>query len=245
MSLERKRGFEPITFFGLIITLLLHGGAVGGVLLYRRAMAAAKAPPPPPSYVVAKLVRLGKPKDPNKMPDKIVPRPATRMEEGVDYTADADAAPAKKKKRRDLDAKISDRLRHSLDKAELLAQAQREMEAEGSPDGVAGGTATKAEGGDPYMTKIADLFTRTWLLPAIIPKGEARKLYVLIVLTIDKNGKIETPIKFDRTSGNAHFDNSISAAWQTINKIPLPPPDRFAAILANGLALKITWRGIQ
>ncbi len=245
MSLYRKKGFEPITIFGLLITLLLHGGAVAGVLLYRRAMAAAKVPPPPPSYVVAKLVRLGKPKDPNKMPDKIVPQVATRKEEGVDYTADAGDAPSKKKKRRNRDAKISDRLRHSLDKIDLLAQAQREMEAEGSPDGVAGGTATEASGGDPYMTKIADLFTRTWLLPAIIPKGEARKLYVLIVLTIDKNGNIEVPITFDRQSRNTHFDNSIAAAWQTIKKIPLPPPDRFAAILANGLALKITWRGIQ
>ncbi len=245
MSLYRKKGFEPITIFGLLITLLLHGGAVAGVIFYRRAMAAAKVPPPPPSYVVAKLVRLGKPKDPNKMPDKIVPQVATRKEEGVDYTADAGDAPSKKKKRRDRDAKISDRLRHSLDKIDLLAQAQREMEAEGSPDGVAGGTATEASGGDPYMTKIADLFTRTWLLPAIIPKGEARKLYVLIVLTIDKTGKIETPITFDRRSKNMHFDNSIAAAWQTIKKLPLPPPDRFAAILANGLALKITWRGIQ
>ncbi len=245
MRLGEKRGFEPITLFGLLITLLLHGGALVGILLYRQALEAAQKAPPPPSYVVAKLLRLGKPKNPRFLPDKIVPQPATRKEEGVDLSADANDAPSQKKKHPTEDAPISDKLRHSLNKADLLAEAQREVEGEGSPDGVAGGTATEASGGDPYITKIADLWNRTWSLPAIIPREEARKLYVLLVLRIEANGKIIFPLSFDRTSGNAHFDNSIIAAWQGINQIPVPPPDRFASILANGLRLRLNWKGLQ
>ncbi len=244
MSLRRRRGFEPITIVGFIVTLILHGGAVTGVLLYRRALEAASKPPPPPSYVVAKLLRLGQPKDPKKLPDKIVPQEATKKDEGIDLSGDAHDAPARKKKKDD-DAKLSDRQRRALDRADLLAAAQKEIEAEGSPDGVRHGTATKAEGGDPYLTKLADLFNRTWALPAIIPAAEARRLYLLMVLKIDKDGTIQTPIQVDRSSGNAHFDNSVTAAWQRIKKIPLPPPDRFASMLANGLGLKITWKGLQ
>ena len=244
MGAFKKKRFEPIAIAGMVITVLLHGGIIGGVLFYRAMLAAAQKPPPPPSYVVAKLLRLGKPKDEKKMPNKITPQMATRKEEGVDYSADADDAPARKKKK-DKEVKEADKMRASLDKMELLAAAQQEIEQEGSPDGVAGGTATKASGGDAYMTRIADLWNRNWSLPAIIPREEAKKLYVLIVLQIDKSGNISSPLQFDRKSGNAHFDNSIIAAWKAIKKIPKPPPDRYAAILANGLGLKHTWRGLQ
>jgi len=241
----QKRRFEPIAVLGLVGTLLLHGGALVGMLVYRRALAAEDKPPPIGSYVVAKLVRLGKPRDPNKLPNKIVPRESTKKAEGVDLTADADDAPALKKKRDLRNAKISDRMEHALDRAELLAQAQQQIETEGSPDGVAGGTAKNGREGDPYMTRIADLWNRTWSLPAIIPRQEAKQLYVLVVIRIDAQGNIQFPIQFDRKSDNPHFDNSIVAAWGAIKRIPVPPTDRFASILANGLPLKLNWKGLQ
>lgn len=243
--MRKRRGFEPLAILGLIGTILLHGGAIVGVMLYRRALLANEKPPPVGSYVVAKLVRLGKPRDPNKLPNKEVPRRATKKEESLDLSADADDAPARKRKRDLRKADISDKLRSALDKAELLAQAQQEIEGEGSPDGVAGGTALSAQDGDPYMTRIADLWNRTWSLPAIIPREEAKTLYVLLVLRIDKYGQVQFPLEFDRKSGNAHFDNSIIAAWRQIKRIPVPPPDRFASILANGLPLKLNWKGLQ
>jgi hypothetical protein len=243
MSLLRRKGFEPIAIWGLVVTVLLHGGAILGVILYRRALLAAQQAPPPGSYVVAKLLRLGKPRDPKKLPNKIVPRVATRKEEGIDYSADANDAPSRKNKKHQ--GKDSDRLRSALDQTARFAAAESELEAEGSPDGVPHGTATSAQDGDPYMTKIADLWNRNWSLPAIIPRDVAKTLFVLVVIRIDKNGTIQLPIKFDRKSGNAHFDNSIKAAWTKIKQIPLPPTDRFASILANGLALKLNWEGIQ
>jgi hypothetical protein len=176
-----------------------------------------------------------------------VPQAALRKTETIDLSADAEEAPnpKKKKEEKDRDAQDSDRIRHSLNMAEVLAQGEQEIEGEGSPDGVVGGTATSAEDGDPYMTKLADIWDRNWDLPSIIPESEARGLYVLIVLQIDKNGNIKFPLSFDRSSGNNHFDNSIRAAWQRIQQIPLPPNDRYASILANGLPLKLTYKGLQ
>ena len=244
MFAKRKK-FEPMAVLGFIVTLLLHGGSVGGIILYRASLEAAQRPAPPPSYVVAKLVRLGKPKDPKKMPNKRNPIAATHKAEGIDLSADANDAPARKKPKKERAGKEADKMQASLDRAELMAAAQQEIEQEGSPDGVVGGTARTASEGDAYMTRIADLWNRTWSLPSIIPKEEAKSLFVLLVLNIDKTGRLQFPLQFDQPSGNAHFDNSVKAAWKKIGKIPLPPPDRFAAILANGLGLKHTWRGLQ
>jgi phenylpropionate dioxygenase-like ring-hydroxylating dioxygenase large terminal subunit len=197
--------------------------------------------------VVARLVRLGKKREPKKLPNKVLPRPPTKKVEAVSYEADASdpPQPKKKKEKPDRDATLGDRMRRSLDKAALFEAAQAEIEAEGDPSGVVGGTATEAGEGDAYMTRIADLWNRTWTLPVIIPREEAKQLSVLLVLKIDREGTIEFPIAFDKSSGNDYFDSSIRAAWQEIRRLPLPPPDRMASILANGLALKLTWKGLQ
>jgi hypothetical protein len=238
----RKRRFEPIALLGVFVTLLLHVGTVAGIFLYRRALEAAQKPPPAPSYVVARLIRKGVKKDPKKLPDKIVPQLSTQKKTGVDYTADAEAKPNKPKKKKD--AQIADRNRNALDKLDLLAKAQQEIEAEGDPDGVVNGSAS-GRAGDRYMTRIADIWNRNWSLPAVIPAATAKTLYVLVVIQIDKSGQIQFPIQFDRHSGNDHFDNSVIVAWRRIKRIPIPPPDRLASILANGLALKLNWRGLQ
>lgn len=243
-SLYAPRRFDPVAIIGLFATLLLHGGIVG--VVYARRLAEANRPPPPAeTYVVARLVRLGKKREPKLLPQKVVPQPATVKPEAVSYDADASDPPKPKDKKPDPDAKLSDKMRQSLEKAALLNEAQREIEAEGDPSGVAGGTATEAGEGDPYMTRIADLWIRTWTLPAIIPREEAKQLSVLMVLRIDERGQIEFPIVLDKSSGNEHFDNSVKAAWQQIKELPLPPPERLPSILANGMALKLTWRGLQ
>lgn len=242
----RRRRFEPITIIGLAFTVALHVGSVIGVVIYKRKQAEAHIPPPPRTYVVAKLVRLGKPRDKNKLPDKEVPRVATVKPKGVSLDADPNEKPKPKPKRkRDRDAVNSDRLRRSFDKASAFAKIQPDKLGEGDPNGVRGGTAKKGSRGDMYMTRLADLWNRTWSLPSIITPKDAKKLYVLIVLRIDSSGRIKLPLKFDRRSGNSHFDGSISAAWTRIGKIPLPPGDRLASILANGLALKLNWRGMR
>lgn len=242
MYYREKRRFEPMVLVGLFFTLLLHVGSVGGIIWYRRAQAAAAAAAPPPSYVVARLIRKGVRKDPKKLPDKIVPQQSTQKAKGVDYTGELQDAANKPKNKRNLP--ISDRQRNALDKIDLLAQAQREIEGEGDPNGTPGGTATAGEG-DPYMTRIADIWNRTWSLPAVIPQDEARRLFVLVVVRVDKDGNIKFPVEVQRGSGNSHFDSSITMAWQQIRQIPAPPPARLASILAHGLRLKLTWRGMQ
>jgi hypothetical protein len=256
---ESKGPFDLLPILGLVVTLLLHGGAVVGIILHRRALAAASETPPPPEYVVARLVQgnqlepvaeksegpLGKdPVKPKKLPNKIVPQKPTRKAKGLNLTADANDKPNRRSKKRD-EREMADRMRDALRKAELFSKAQKEIQAEGSRrQGVRHGTA-KAGKGDMYMTRIADKWNRTWSLPSIIPRDEAKKLYVLIVVRVDKRGKIQFPIKFDRRSGNKHFDSSVETAWQRIKAIPVPPPDRMASILAHGLALKLNWRGMQ
>ena len=244
--LARSRGFEPMAIVGLVFTLLMHGGAIGGVLWYRQAQANKAQPPPVGQYVVAQLVRLGKKRDPKKLPNKIVPQLPTRKPEGVSYDAEPDDKPKPKKRRREnRDAQLSDRMRSSLDKAALFAKVQPDVPQDGDPNGVRGGTSTTGSAGDLYMTRIADLWNRSWSLPSIISPDAAKNLYVLVIVRIDSAGRVQLPIKFSRKSGNEHFDASIVASWTKIGTIPLPPGDRLASVLANGLALKLTWKGMR
>ena len=242
---SRKRRFDTMMFVGLIATLVLHGGALFGVLYVRNA-GAHEDVPPARKYVVAELVRKGKKRDPKKLPDRVVPVKATVEREVVDRSASADDRPVtKKRKDRPRHADLADKMRRAFRHAEFEDASARQSDVEGDPHGVAHGTATQKRAGDLYMTRIADLWNRTWSLPSIIPSQDAKRLYVLIVVRIDATGTISFPIQFDRRSGNSHFDNSVRAAWQRIQRLPLPPPDRLAQILSRGLALKLTWRGMR
>lgn len=238
----RRRGFA---LWGLLGTILVHGGLVAAVLYQRQVHAEATAPAS--AYVVARLVRLGQPRDRRRLPRRLAAPPPTRPPEAPSYDAEATDAPraTPPKPAPERDAVVGDRLRQALEKAALLAEGARQIAAEGQPDGVAGGTASEASAGDAYITRIADLWIRGWSLPAIIPAEEAVQLYALVVVRIDAAGAIQFPIIFDRPSGNDHFDNSIRAAWQRIGRLPVPPPDRLASLVANGLALKLTWKGVQ
>lgn len=237
--------FDPLMLWGIMITVFLHVSIVGGSLAYRR-WTMAKAPASnEPSYVVAKLVRLGKPRDPKLLPRKIVSKPPTEKVPALNLSADANDRPNPPKQEAKKELSLEERLSQSFNKVETLEQAEEEIAAEGSPDGVASGTETEASEGDLYMTRIADLWNRTWSLPAIIPQEEAKTLYVLMTLKINRDGTIEFPLTIDRPSGNAHFDGSIETAWRQIAAIPLPPPERLDAMLSQGLALKLTWKGLQ
>lgn len=236
---------DPLPLWGLLGTLLVHGGLVGAVIYLRQAQAEPAGPQP--AYVVARLVRLGKPRDRRLLPQRLAAPPPTRPPEAPSYDAEATDPPrtTAPKPEPDREAVVGDRLRQALEKAALLDEGAQQIAAEGQADGVAGGTATEASAGDAYITRIADLWLRTWSLPAIIPAEEATRLYALVVVRIDATGAIQFPIAFDRPSGNDHFDGSIRAAWQRIGQLPVPPPERLAAVLANGLALKLTWKGVQ
>ncbi|MBK6847141.1 MAG: TonB C-terminal domain-containing protein [Proteobacteria bacterium] len=206
-------------------------------MIYLR-QAQAEPAGPQPAYVVARLVRLGKAtRPPPAAPASGRAAPPTRPPEAPSYDAEATDAPrtTPPKPEPDREAVVGDRLRQALEKAALLDEGAQQIAAEGQADGVAGGTATEASAGDAYITRIADLWLRTWSLPAIIPAEEAMRLYALVVVRIDATGAIQFPIAFDRPSGNDHFDGSIRAAWQRIGQLPVPPPDRLAAVLANGL----------
>ncbi|MDF2696447.1 MAG: hypothetical protein K0S65_4830, partial [Labilithrix sp.] len=70
------------TIFGLVLALALHLGPIG-VLVYKRAFPSADAaseedkPLVSRPVVQAALLKLGKPNDPKKLPDRFVPQQRT------------------------------------------------------------------------------------------------------------------------------------------------------------------------
>jgi hypothetical protein len=256
---QSYRRFDPVALWGLLASVITHG-AIAAVVVQKHGCSLNDADANKgPSFIAASLVKgnsmdapmdvqgpMGEqtPKQKKALPDKVVPQQATQKPESLNLGADAHDKASTKKTEKKLPVK--DDLSSAFDRAKTLYDAsQPSQTAAGSKKwGVRYGTANSGKG-DVYFTRIADLWNRNWALPAIIPGGEAKKLYVLVAIRIDSKGEIQFPVKFHRRSGNSHFDASVDTAWRKIKQLPIPPPDRFASILAHGLRLKLNWNGIQ
>jgi len=205
-----------------------------------------KTPPKEEKYLVAKLVRLGKKKEKKTLPQKVVTPTPAKVQAKVDYNAKIDDKPKVKPKKKKKDKKkvdLADKARSALDRIEQINKVTAPPDVEGDPNGVAHGQALSAAEGDAYMTRIADLWNRTWSLPAVIEQNDAKKLYVKAVIKISSSGVVRHPIRITRSSGNTQFDDSIIAAWSMISRVPVPP-DSQQHLVRTGLKLKLTWKGL-
>jgi len=205
-----------------------------------------KKAPKEETYLVAKLVRLGKKKDKKKLPQKVVSPPETKVKPKIDYNAKIDEKPKPKPKKKPKDKKkvnLADQATRALDRISQINTAAPPPDIEGDPNGVAHGKALSAAEGDAYMTRIADIWNRTWSLPAVIDANDAKRLYVKAVIKITASGVVKQPIRITRSSGNAQFDDSITAAWSMIKRVPIPPESQ-QHLIRTGLKLKLTWKGM-
>jgi hypothetical protein len=180
----------------------------------------------------ATLLKLGKPIDPSKLPDRIVPQARTapahttvanrENEPPKKHEADAGPPPPNTK-----DSDITN-LAHRTDAfAEDAGKARPEQ---GFAEGVEGGTETdptKVHAGDMYAAKLGQFLHDRWQYPTVISQGEANKLCVVYQVSLNRfmvvwHVRVE-PIK---KSGNELFDDSAHEMLQKLldDRTPLPEP---------------------
>ncbi len=183
--------------------------------------------------VQASLLKLGKPLDPKKLPDRLVPQQrtapkkqivASREEPGA-KKPDAGAPPP-------LDAKDSD-IQRLISKSDPFAEdAGKVREEEGHPGGIDGGTETdpsKVRAGDMYATMLAQFFAQRLTVPTVISVGEARRLCVVMRVRIGPRMVIwnvgSEPVT---KSGNELFDDAARSMLMKLldDKTPLPQPPK-------------------
>lgn len=182
--------------------------------------------------VEARFVRLGKKRDPNKLPDRIVPRKSTAPDQSTvvsknmnpDKPDKPDAGPRPDQPEEDLLMRLGDR-------AKAFAEIDQARELEGDPEGIEEGTETEAQAGDLYAGKLYAFFKRHWTIPNTI--ADPTKFVAMADVEIKTDLTIGA-FRVVQSSGDPVFDQSVEDVLQRIATehmtVPDPPPevaDRF------------------
>jgi len=236
---------------GVAVAIALHAIPIAALVF----KAAFPSPPEPEEALVAKpvvaatLLKLGKPMDPTKLPDRLIPRARTAPKKDVVASRDdprkehPDAGPPPPL------AQDSD-ITRLIDKSDPFAEdAGKERPQEGVAEGSDAGTETdpsKVHVGDQYAARLGAFFHERWQYPTVISQGEANKLCVVFQINISPRMSIwhmrEAPVK---SSGNDLFDDSARSMLQKLldDKTPLPDPPAEVAEQFKGRTVNVALAG--
>lgn len=249
----RPRYLADEVVLGLAVGFAVHALPIG-ILLYKARHPSADVEEEPlvaRPVVAATLLKLGKPLDPSRLPDRFIPRaPTARKPEVVASqedplhkpTPDAGAPPPPEARDSDLENLVA--------RADAFAEdAGRTAADEGHPEGIAGGTETdpsKVQAGDQYAARLAAFFHERWTIPTVISQGEANKLCVSYRVSIGPRMNVwHVSAEPVRSSGNELFDDSAHAMLQRLldERAVLPEPPEEVAALYRGRTLQLALTG--
>jgi hypothetical protein len=241
------------TTIGIVLAVACHAAPVGAIL-FKRAFPshdAAEEDKPLVSrpVVQAALLKLGKPLDPKKLPDRFVPQQRTAPKPQLNASQDD---PGKK---RDAGAPPPDNaqdsdLKNLVSKSDPFAEdAGKKRPEEGHESGIDGGTETdpnKVRAGDMYATQLGQFFGQHLTVPSVISVGDERKLCAVYEINLGKNMVIwhvrSSPVK---GSGNELFDDAARSMLLKLldDKTPLPQPPKDVDELYRGRRIQIVVTG--
>jgi TonB family protein len=239
---ETKRRAPRRNIAGLLITLVLHGAILGAV-----KMAHSKGEEPlevPRDFVVAKMVKLGKPREKFWLPRITQPPRPKAPPSTIKVAEDPNAPKAPVEAPRPDNPEISKDLRRALDRARKLEQLIPTEPEEGQLTGSAAGTATEASAGDAYATAIFDAIRKNWTTPTgLVTDAQLARLTTTIKIRVGDDGTI-LENKMLKSSGNGFYDDSCITAIQATHKVP-PPPANVRRLAARGYALEFAGKDMK
>ena len=238
---------------GVVVAIALHVVVIGP-FVYRAIVPAAHddaddQPLVMRPVVQAALMKLGKPLDPKKLPDRFVPQARTApqkqlnasKEDPAKVKPDAGAPPPPSQ-----DSDITNLVAKSDPFAE---DAGRKRPDEGVADGSDAGTETdpsKARAGDQYAAQLGQFFGQNLNVPTVISVGEERRLCSVFEVQLNRAMVIwyvrQSPVK---GSGNELFDDASRSMLQKLldDRTPLPQPPKEVDEMYRGRRLQIVVTG--
>lgn len=240
---------------GIGATITLHGAPVVVWLVVMGLSAIGieltAAPPPPPveieDVVQARFVQLGEILDPHRLPDRQVP--ILRTDVPDPHTApslerDPTPPPPRPEHERQRDS-VDDALQRLSHDAQTFAEAEEQRVREGNPDGIEEGTERIATEGDLYQGRLYTFFRRGWTVPTTIAEDAVTGLVAVVNIEINADTTIGA-WRIERSSGNADFDESVSAQMTRIvaasPNIPPPPEEVSAQYLGQHIRVQFSGR---
>lgn len=237
---EVAGGIGGVTFPVGLLGIWILINTVGGALM---AASVDDQPAIDENVVAARFVRAGREfleQLPNrKVPVKsTAPDNRTRVSKRPQDVIPPDAGP------RPIDP-LDDPLRRLIDRADLFAEIEDQLEQEGHPDGIEEGTETEAQAGDIYRGRLFSFFRRGWSVPTTISDEEREGLTVEVTLDVNENLRIVSH-RLRGTSGNPDFDQSVTAHLDRMQaqniEIPDPPVLEREIWLARPFTLRFRGR---
>jgi len=233
-----KPGYEgDEVALGFALAFALHAIPIAIILLrvYFPAPNVEEQPLVAQPVIGATLLKLGKPIDPKRLPDRFVPRQSTAprqqvtasREEPVHKNALVDAGPPPP------DAKDSD-IKKLIAKSDPFAEdGGKDRPVEGFANGSDAGTEmdpSKVHAGSVYAAQVTAFLKERWQIPTVISQGEVNRLCVKYTIAVDPRMRVwfvqQTP---GRPSGNDLFDDSARSMLQKLvddhTALPEPPPE--------------------
>ena len=237
---------------GVVVAAALHVLAVGPFVVkavWPSKDSEEEKPIVARPVIQASLLKLGKPIDPKKLPDRLVPQARTAPKKQI-VASREDPGPKKP------DAGVpppppppntqDDDLTKLISKSDPFAEdAGKPRQEEGHAAGIDGGQETdpnKVKAGDMYAAKLGQYFGQHLNVPTVITVGEARKLCAVFEVNVGKNMAIwhvkSTPVK---ASGNELFDDAARSMLLKLleDKAALPEPPKEVDELYRGRRLQI------
>ncbi len=235
-----------VAAFVLVPTLVLLSAFVLGGVGSIFGLGIDELPPPTIEVIETRFVRLGKRKEPRRLPSKEVPEaqetapvpqspdsePLAAVPTGKNETGLA--KPKKERKDRDQDL-----LSQLGERAGAISDLTKGPELEGDPEGIVEGTKASGDETEIYIGKLYSYFRRGWQVPTLISDEELQKLACIIELAITDDGRV-AGYEFKRASGNEAFDESVRRRLSQAEGAELPkPPDSIAnRILGATISLR-------
>ena len=206
-------------------------------------------PPAPIEVIETRFVRLGKRREPRKLPSKEirdaeqtapVPQapesepmaavPTGKKEKGL-------AKPKEKRNQRD-----EDLLSQLGERAGAISDLTKGPELEGDPDGIVEGTKATGDELEIYLGKLYSYFRRGWQVPTLITDEELQKLACVIELSVTKDGRVGD-YEVKRPSGNEAFDESVRRRMSQAEGAELPGPPESVANRIYGETISLRFFG--
>jgi hypothetical protein len=200
----------------------------------------------PVPFIQANLLKLGRPVDASKLPDRFVPKKnlapkkekVASREDPTKEKPDAGPPPPP-------DAEDS-RLTQLIKNSNLFAaDAGKQAPAEGHADGTDGGTEmdrNKVRQGDRFPGMLSAFLHARWQLPSVISVGEASKLCVPISIGTTRDMKVWN-VSVNGSSGNQVFDDSARSMLFRVRdsgaQLPEPPPEEADRYRQRSILLRL------
>ncbi len=201
----------------------------------------------PDNVIAAEFVRLGKPLDPKKLPNRQVPPVAKEKPDGVVVSKDARENVEKKpdeKKEQKVDAQKS-LLDNLVDRTKDFAE-DVEYEREGDPNGLREGTATEAREGDLYRGQLLVFFRRPWTVPNVVQNIGSKSCVVSVNVASD--GRLKS-VALAKSSGDPLFDQSAIDAVESLIQsnavLPEPPASLRSAFYGTTIGVNYDGRNAR